>query len=151
MIPQPILKPLEERSDAIADTMSRMMTLFPFFGSYFYGEMKLVETTDLETAATDGETVWVNPEYFAKLSLDERVFGVCHEILHAIMFHLPRAKYWMDIDSSPTGDPYDHAVGNEAADYIINSILKESHIGSMHSSWLYRRDIDSTWTTGGCL
>lgn len=138
--------PISERSDCVGDCLARVMTLYGFFGSYFYSEMKLVETLDVKTAATDGITMWINPEWFKPLTLDERVFVFCHEVLHAVMLHFQRGKFWHEMGTGPDGKPYSHQTSNKAADYIINSILKESHVGTMPKRGLWSSDIDGTWS-----
>ena len=141
----PACSPTAKRSDAVADMLTRVMAHQPFFGSYFYSDMALIETLDIPTAATDGKTLYFNPEFMATLTLEERVFVFCHEVLHGIMMHCERGKYWHQMGQGPDGTSYDHELNNKAADYIINSVLKKSQIGHMPKNGLYRHDVDGTW------
>jgi len=93
--------------------------------------MSIIQTDEVDTAATDGITIYFNPRFAETLTLDELVFVFCHEVLHGIFQHGSRGKYWADLKVGPNNKPYSHRVHNIAADYIINAILKLSHIGTM--------------------
>jgi predicted metal-dependent peptidase len=63
------------------------------------------------TAATDGRTIFVNPDFFATLTTAEQDAVLTHEVLHAALLHVPRrggrdGKLW-----------------NIAADIVINGML----------------------------
>jgi predicted metal-dependent peptidase len=86
-------------------------------------------------AATDGNSLILNPNTFFTFNLSERVFIMAHEILHCIMNHCglmhqlaSRGKV-----SYPDGKvlDYAHEPMNMAADYVINDCLIESKIGAM--------------------
>ena len=67
----------------------------------------------LPTAATDGKSLFINPTFFMKLSVDERLFLLLHETLHVCLLHMARLstrnmRKW-----------------NIAADYVINVVLVE--------------------------
>ena len=133
-------------SDPVSDTLTMMTVRFPFFGSFFYTNMKVVETFDLPTAATDGDTIWVNPDFFKTLVLEERVFVMCHEIFHAILFHFHRGLFFKNSGFGPDNKKYSHRILNMAADYIINYVLKASNIGIMPKGGLWRSDITGDWS-----
>lgn len=64
------------------------------------------------TAATDGRSIYYNPDFVADLSYEETIFLLAHEVLHvALAHHLRRA------------DRYPKA-WNAAADYVINLMLE---------------------------
>jgi predicted metal-dependent peptidase len=65
----------------------------------------------IKTAATDGETIYYSPKFFAKLSDDEKVFVYAHEVMHAAFNHILRS-----------GDR-DKKLWNRATDAVINQML----------------------------
>lgn len=98
-------------------------------------------TKDIETLATDGVTLMINPDYFFKHTLQERVFMTCHEILHNVFDHV--GVMWLcrtrDKVSYPSGKslPYDHETMNIAMDLVINAQLVDAKVGSYRKEWLY--------------
>lgn len=84
----------------------------------FFGALALrlrIETSwDIETAATDGRVLVVNPDWFNSLPKSQQVGVVAHEVMHPAMQHHVRR-----------GDR-DLAKWNIAADAAINHILKDA-------------------------
>jgi predicted metal-dependent peptidase len=64
--------------------------------------------TNIPTACTNGTTIKFNPEFFKKLTPQERVFLWIHEAMHVAYLHAARLK-----DREPRR-------WNMAADYVIN-------------------------------
>ena len=73
--------------------------------------LKLEFTADVPTAATDGENIFVNPEWFMALTPKERVFLLVHEAWHVAFSHPVR------------GEGKNAEIYNKAADYVINIML----------------------------
>ncbi len=69
------------------------------------------------TAATDGKEIYLDPEYFASLNEEDRIFLVAHEFLHIKFAHVFRLN-------DKNGEKKDLDVWNEATDAIINANLK---------------------------
>lgn len=65
------------------------------------------------TAATNGDSIFYNPQFFLDLNEDERVFLLVHETMHVALLHMMRRN-----DRSPNK-------WNRAADHVINLMLKE--------------------------
>src|SRR6185369_6113095 len=90
-------------------------------------------TRDIECAATDGSVMLLNPDWFFKLTLPQRVFVCAHEISHAIFDHCGQAHIFKQrgyvITSSGKKLEYDGKTLNVAQDLIINDMLIESKIG----------------------
>ena len=99
-----------------------------------------VFTPDIPIAATDGETLLLNPETFFKYNLPERVFIVAHEIMHCILNHCILNRQFTRAGKVGYKDgsslPYDAEMMNVATDLVINSLLKESKIGQFNADWL---------------
>lgn len=102
----------------IYDTKRKMLAKYPRFGSE-------IATTNIEfkddlpyhTAATDGKNIYVDPNYFASLSEDDRLFIIAHEIMHIKFMHMYRL---MD----KGGQRRDPELWNIATDAIINANLE---------------------------
>jgi predicted metal-dependent peptidase len=73
--------------------------------------LKHIWTTEVPTAAVDGETMWLNPDFFMQLTSAERIFLLAHEAWHVAFQHIIRVgnlnpEKW-----------------NQAGDYVINPML----------------------------
>ena len=108
----------------------------PFFASLLLdimdvriGKFQGVFPPGNETMATDGKTVYIDEDFLNKLSVPEAVFGVCHEIGHAMWEHMSRGKVYMDTGFD--GQPFSPMLYNIAADYIINDMLVKSGVGAI--------------------
>lgn len=77
-------------------------------------KLKLREEPLCETAATNGEYLYVNPDYISKLSLSEIIGLEAHEVMHCAMGDLWRLE------------GRDAMIWNIAADYVNNDILAEA-------------------------
>jgi len=76
--------------------------------------LKMVESPECETAATDGEVMLFNPEYVATLSTQQLIGLEAHEVMHCAMGDIWRL------------DERDHLIWNMACDYVNNGLLLES-------------------------
>lgn len=81
-----------------------------FFTTLCFG-LKHVWDDSIPTAATNGTTVYYNPEFFMELSEPERVFLLVHETMHVALLHMERLK------------DRNHQRWNVAADHVINLSL----------------------------
>ena len=92
-------------------------------------------TDQIPTAATDDKYLYINPEWFFKLTLDEQLFVACHEVEHAMYGHAGlgwilhkegKVRYADGVEI-----PYHSDTMNVAMDYVINAQLTEAKIGKM--------------------
>jgi predicted metal-dependent peptidase len=81
------------------------------------------------TMATDGKTIYIDEKFMNTLSVPEAVFGVCHEIGHAMWDHMQRGKTYLDTGFD--GKEFHPMLFNVAADYVINDMLVKSGVGAM--------------------
>lgn len=89
----------------------------PFFSTMLY-RFPMIETDIVPLAAvTPRCQILYNPEAIEKLSVDELIFLLCHEVLHIALSHTLRH-----------GDR-DHWIFNVACDAVINETLIELGIG----------------------
>lgn len=111
-----------------------MLRFEPFFGSLAL-RLPLVERHDLKfkTLATDGQSLFYDPGWVRSNPHEIRKSGVAHEVGHCILQHMAR------LGSRAAGK------WNEAGDYVINAMLKESGF-TVPSTWLYDPKFDGMTT-----
>ena len=110
-----MLKLLEDQDRAKA----ALVHIEPFFAGMI-GKVRFVYTFHVDTQATDGYNIFVNPLFTSKLTLEQKVFVLAHEIMHNVLNHLRRAKEL----------GHDMQEANIAADYEVNSQLEQMGITS---------------------
>jgi predicted metal-dependent peptidase len=90
---------------------TRLCSRTPFLGSLLlFAEM--ISTDTILTAATNGRHIFINPQFFERLTLDQQEAVLLHEVLHAALLHVPR------------GIGRDANRWNIAADIVVNGILE---------------------------
>ena len=70
-----------------------------------------VTADEVNTAATNGINLYINPDFFLGLEPEERLFLILHEIMHNVYNHNTRRGF------------RDASTWNEAADYVVNDEL----------------------------
>ena len=138
--------PLDPKYKAAWDeTRAALVVNIPALTHVFYslmtptdGEYMAVFTDHpaIPVAATDGYNVILNPaKYFTEYDLDERVFILCHEILHAVWNHCGLGHIWRTQGYLGYSDgkhyDYHHDLMNIAMDMVINDMLVQSDFGKM--------------------
>lgn len=109
---------MNKDTDLIYETKQKMLIKYPRFGSEIAtSRIEFRNNLKYHTAATDGKNVYVDPNYFARLSEDDRIFLIAHEILHIKFMHPLRLK-------DKNGNMRNMDVWNEACDAIINANLE---------------------------
>jgi hypothetical protein len=102
--------------DRIAASVLRIRARMPFFGALALF-VEHVVSAQVPTAATDGRTVFFNPEFAASLKPSELDAVMVHELLHAALLHQTRRA---------RRDP---RLWNIAADIVVNGIIRtEKHL-----------------------
>lgn len=140
MTPYTEVKLSAEHNRKWTETRSAILWACPAFTHLLYSmlnpsgsSLAALFTKDVPTAATDGSVLIINPDWFFKMQLQERMFVVGHEILHCVFNHCGIARQWRVTGKVKFNDgkslPYDHGVMNMAMDYVINDILVESNVG----------------------
>lgn len=89
---------------------------YPFYAVNAW-KLTHLESTTIQTAATDGTRIWINPSYFKGLHPEERLFLYAHEIAHDVFQHPYRCG------------GRDMELWNIACDYVVNDALMEDKIG----------------------
>lgn len=81
--------------------------------------MRWERDDSVPTMATDGETIYWNASFMDRMTPSERVFVVCHELLHCVFQHMGRLA---------GRDAYNW---NFATDCAINNMLIKDRVGTM--------------------
>lgn len=102
----------------IVETIKIILARYPRFGADI-AKTKIEYNKNLpyHTAATDGEKIYIDPNYFESLTEDERLFLIAHEIMHNKFEHMYRLK-------TSSGEIKDFHLWNIATDAIINANLE---------------------------
>ena len=122
---------------SVTEARSRMLIKAIFFATVLYerGDLRLTDENGMwrgmpvQTACCDGRHIVINPAFFAGLTIDERLFVLCHEVYHAMAMHPKRMMYYAR--HGLCGEDFYPELYNIAADAVINKCLIESSIGKM--------------------
>lgn len=111
------------RTNATQDAAVRLMLKFPYWSELYY-TMTIYEDANQPTLRTDGRNMWVNPTFWATLSLDLKIAALAHEVGHKMLLHCSRrgARHPM--------------LWNIAADFVVNAILKKNGF-QLGADWLF--------------
>jgi predicted metal-dependent peptidase len=140
-----------KRSQGLTEAISALLVQEPFFASLLLDLTELKETAilpsgaQLDVAATNGKTIWVNPATFGPLSIKERMGVLAHEVMHIILQHCHRAYMYHSLGVGPDLKPFSAKKFNHATDYIINAYLTKLGfhlpLGSLQNSQVTGDDI----------
>ena len=102
----------KKASELLAIDRHHLLLKMPFIGSLLM-RLELVPISDcrLDTASTDGDNIYVDIGFYAKLNPEERQFVLAHEALHCALLHFARRQ------------TRDHMLFNCAADLEIHFVL----------------------------
>ena len=109
---------MSANTDLIYNVKRKMLAKYPRFGSEIaVANIEFKDNLKYHTAATDGKNIYVDPNYFASLSENDRLFTIAHEIMHIKFMHMFRLK-------DKSGEKRDPELWNIATDAIINANLE---------------------------
>ena len=140
---------------AVTEARSRLIVKAVFFSCILYDQSRLVvlmpgdtDWCGIEclTAMTDGLNLVINYDFFAGLSVEERVFVLCHEIYHIMCMHPKRMRKYAT--EGLFNMAFIPLLYNVAADAAINKTLVESKIGKMPADCVWIERIGSYLVTG---
>lgn len=92
-----------------------LVNAFPMLASA-YAKFHKVYTFQVETQATDGINIFINPLFTSQLSREGKTMVMAHEVMHGVLNHVRRGKNHEPIRS------------NYAADYEVNGSLVQAGI-----------------------
>ena len=76
-------------------------------------KLRFIYTFEVDTQATDGYNVFVNPKFTNDLTIEGKMFLMAHELMHCLLNHVRRGKAINAMNMK----------GNIAADYEVNQTL----------------------------
>lgn len=86
--------------------------------------MEIIEDETCGTAATDCVSkIWYSPSYFSKLTVDDTIFLLSHEVYHKFLNFFPRFERWAARHEGKLSRRELLTIFNKAQDYFINWIL----------------------------
>lgn len=89
-----------------------LVHIIPWFGGII-NKLRIIYTFHVDTQATDGYNLFVNPQFTYNLDLTGKVFVMAHELIHCLLNHMRR------------GAKHDPEKSNIAADYEVNSYIDD--------------------------
>jgi predicted metal-dependent peptidase len=103
---------MEQLPAIITKARARLLVRAPFIGSVALG-LGWVNAPEVGTMATDGRSVWFNPEWCEGHGVEKTMGVIAHEVLHVVnRHHLRRGER-------------DAELWNVAADLLINRLLED--------------------------
>ena len=110
----------------------RLLVRFPFTGGIMM-RLELVPVRDcrLRTAATDGKHVFMDIDFYSKLSQADRLFVLAHEVWHCVYLHMLREQN------------RDHHRFNVASDMEVNRMLVKEGLPKLASGLYPKPEWDS--------
>lgn len=112
--------------EVLAQDRQKLLMRWPFIGGIMM-RMELVPVRDdrLDTASTNGDSVFVDIDFYAKLTAEQRLFVLAHEVWHCVLLHFARKG------------GRDHEMFNYAADLEIHFTLRQEN---MAEPWVLPHD-----------
>lgn len=105
--------------DKIVTARVGMLMRAPFFGN-MATRFKIIDGSEwCNTAATNGRNIYVNVDFFTKLTVKKIEFVLAHEVLHCVLDHFGRLGL------------RNRKLANIAQDYAVNQILADEKIGEI--------------------
>lgn len=109
------IRRLKARNYLPATTVARgrVVKKYPWFATLVM-RLKLVEDASIQTLATDGVSIFINPEFFASLDEATKASAFAHETYHAALGHCDPRRM----------GKRDPGRWNIAADHVVNLLLE---------------------------
>jgi predicted metal-dependent peptidase len=113
-------------SEKLSKAKAKLIMYHPFFASIICN-MPMEEDASINppTMCTNGKWVKYHPDFVEKLTLDETIFVLCHEVGHCVFGHMFRRGARNPLK------------WNIAGDFIINDMLVGDNIGTMPAGGLH--------------
>ena len=121
-------------ADKLTKARAKLIMGHPFWASLVCNTPLIEDATiNPPTMCTNGKWIKWSPDFVEKLTVDEVLFVLAHEVGHAMFAHMFRRR-----DRHPV-------VWNIAGDYIINQVLTADNVGTMPQGGL----LDAATVQGG--
>ncbi len=107
----------------IESAKTAIVSQSPLFAPYVH-RFTPIYTWLFPTMATDGTRLFINPNFANKLSWEQKIFVIIHEIMHCVLLHMDRMKNRNAMIQTSEGKPA--SLFNIAGDYEINDIIGDT-------------------------
>ena len=97
--------------DVVTKSVLQVRRECAFFGALMLFA-RIIPTKSIETAATDGKTIFINEDYLNSLSSSEQNALLLHEVLHMALLHCIRIGV------------RDRRIWNIASDIVVNGMIR---------------------------
>ncbi len=108
----------------ISDFRTKLLLKMPFYGEVL-SHIDIMQSEEIETAATNGKVIFYNERFFRGLNDGELNYVLMHELFHVILLHFRRRK------------GRDESIWNVAADYVVNGLL-DTLVRNDRRPWRHR-------------
>lgn len=117
--------------EQLAQDRQQLLLQWPFIGGIIM-RMELISVRDdrLDTACTDGDSIFIDIDFYSKLTKEQRLFVLAHEVWHSVLLHFARCQN------------RDRELFNIAADLEIHFTLENE---KMHEPFVLPHD--ETWAS----
>lgn len=116
-----------------ADAAVRLMLHYPFWCELYYS-MKVIETDDIPTLATNSRVLYVNPRFWRELPLELKISALAHETAHKMLHHPTRMH-----------PEWDRTLSNVAMDIVVNGLLAKNGF-KLGPTWVQPVEKYDNWT-----
>ena len=115
--------------EQLAQDRQQLLIKWPFIGSIIM-RMELVPVRDdrLRTASTNGDSIFVDIDFYAKLTREQRLFVLAHEVWHCVMLHIART-------GKRNRDLFNIAIDLEVHFTLLDEKMSEPWILPHEPSW----------------
>ena len=110
--------------EKVSKAKAKLIMYQPFFATIVCS-LPMEEDNSYPTMATNGTWIKYNHDFVDKMTLEETMFVLCHEVGHCMFAHMFRRK-----GRNPKK-------WNMAGDYVINDLLINDNIGTMPPGGLH--------------
>jgi predicted metal-dependent peptidase len=124
----------------ISPAITRLTMRYPHVSYFMWARCRIASSDTVPVAATDGRTLFVNPEGIKAYALDAQVFVLAHEVSHSVFEHPWMKRRW-HASSAVGGLPYDEDTLQRAMDYVINDFLVVGKVGHCPPEGLHDKAI----------
>jgi len=107
----------------IESAKTAIVSQSPLFAPYVH-KFTPIYTWLVPTMSTDGTRLFINPSFANKLSWEQIIFVLVHEIMHCVLIHVDRMKSRNAIVQTSEGKLA--SLFNIAGDYEINAIIVDT-------------------------
>lgn len=106
----------------------KLVHIIPYIAEAIYSmPIRAIFDHRIQTLATNGKVIFVNPIFFLALDIDGQIFVLAHEVWHCLLLHIERR------------DGRDLKIWNLAIDHEVNYLLINHHFKYLEQSVFFHQ------------